>query len=188
MRWSRPLLAAVCAVVLGSCGNRHLVVKVDVLSYLDPDSTGVAFGPVPAVPGGFYSGEQAILRDIEINLVDGMSSVADVEGLSMTMSVLVADSTGSGADTLRIYMSDASIDPLTTPPVIVLPMTFSPGITDTVTVEAGGDTRVADLFAQKHIRMTVTTAFRGPDSGEDLNARIQMIALDAILVAGRKNL
>ena len=188
MRWSLPLLAALAVMALVGCGDRSLVVKVDVLSYLNPDSIAVSFGPVPAAPGGIYSGEQTIMKDIEINMVDGLSSVADVEGLSLNMSVLSADSTGSGADTLRLYMSDVAVDPLSTTPVMILPVTLSPGVTDTVTVEAGGDTRMADLFAQKHLRLTVTTAFRGPDSGEDLNARIAIIGLDAVLVAGRRNL
>jgi hypothetical protein len=188
MRWSVPLLAAVATMALIGCGDRSLVVKVDVLSYLHPDSIAVTFGPVPATPGGLYSGEQTIMKDIEINMVDGLSSVADVEGLSLNMSVMTADSTGSGADTLRLYMSDVGVDPLSTAPVMMLPVTFTPGVTDTVSVEVGGDTRMADLFAQKHLRLTFTTAFRGPDSGEDLNARIQITSLQAILVAGRRSL
>jgi hypothetical protein len=87
------------------------VVKVDVLSYLDPAVTDVRFGPVPAIPGGIYTGEQEIVSDVEVNLVAGTGSVAEVQDVSLTMSVIAEDSTGSGADTLRLYLGDQNTDP-----------------------------------------------------------------------------
>jgi len=184
---SRVLLAAVGVILLVGCGDRNLVLKVDVLSYLDPQMTQVAVGPIPPTPGGFVSGEQEVLSQ-DINLVDGMSSVAEVQGISISMSAEVADSTGSGADTLRLYLSDPAVNPRSTAPVMVVPITLTPGVTDTVAVSVGGDTRVADLFTQKRLRLTMTTSFRGPSSGPDLNARLKMLSLEAVLVAGRKSL
>jgi hypothetical protein len=182
----RFLVGLTVLVALAGCGNRHLVLKVDMLSYLDPSQTAVDVGPVPAIPGGVYSGEQDVVRDVEVNLVDGTGSVAEVRDVSITMTAIVADSTGAGTDTLRLYVSDIDVDPLTTPPAMTMPLTLSPGVTDTVTVELGGDSRVADLFTGRRMRMSLTTAFRGPDSGDPLNARIEIGALNAVLVAGRK--
>src|SRR5262245_2196062 len=110
MSRSRLLLAALGVLALAACGDRNLVLKVDVLSYLDPQMTQVAVGPVPPTPGGFVSGEQEVVTQ-DINLVDGTSSVAAVEGISISMSAEVADSTGSGADTLRLYLSDPAVNP-----------------------------------------------------------------------------
>ena len=187
MRWNRPLVVIAAAALLAGCGDRHLVLKVDVLSYLDPSLTRISFGPVPAVPGGLYAGEQDVVKDVEINLLDGTGSVAEVQNVSIAMSVIAEDSTGAGTDTLRLYISDPLVDPLTTPPAITLPIVLSPGVTDTVTADLGADTRVAELFTGKHMRLTLTTALRGPDSGEDLNARVRISALDAVLVAGWKS-
>ena len=186
MRPSRLLLLVAAAAVLG-CGDRRLVLKVDVLSYLDPSLTQVAFGPVPASPGGFYSGEQEVVKDVEVNLVEGMRNVAEVQSVSLTVSTIAADSTGTGADTLRLYLSDPSVDPMTTPPAALIPISLTPGVTDTVVAELGTDSRVADLFAGKRVRLTLTHAMRGPDSGEDLNARLRVQAIDAVLIAGRRN-
>jgi len=186
VRWLRPLLVTTAVAFLAACGNRHLIVQVDVLSYLDPSQTRVDLGPVPAAPGGIYTGEQEIVKDVEVNLVDGTESVAEVQSVSIAMSVIASDSTGSAQDTLRLYLSDTLIDPLTTPPVIELPIPLTPGVTDTVSIDVTTDSRVTDLFGQKRMRVTLTSALRGPDTGADLNARLDVKAIDAVLVAGRK--
>lgn len=188
-RFSRILLAsATCAgaLLLASCGNRNLVLDVDVLSYLDPSETQFDYGPVPAVPGGLYIGEQALVRDQSVNLVDNVSNVARVTSVSLELAVQWADSTGSGTDTLRIYMSDVNTDPLLTSPVFTQAVTLAPGVTDTASAVIAGNARVLDLFAQRKMRLAITTAYRGPSSGAPLagDARIQRI--HAIVVAGRK--
>jgi hypothetical protein len=179
-------LIAVLAALAG-CGDRRLVVHVDVLSYLDPSLTRVDVGPVPALPGGFASGEQEIVKDRELNLVDGTGNVSSVEDVSISMSAMAADSTGSGTDTLRLYLSDIGADPLDSPPVLTLPVAFVPGVTDTVEAELSADARVTALFAGKRLRATLTTSLRGPDSGDDLNARLRVLRLDAVVIASRKN-
>ena len=186
MRCARPLMFAAAAALLAGCGNRHLVVKVNVLSYLDPNLTQVAFGPVPAIPGGIYTGEQEIIKDTEVNLVDGTNSVAEVKNVSIAMTAITSDSTGTGADTLRLYLSDPGTNPLATPPALVMPLVLWPGSTDTVHVDLGTDSRVASLFTGKRMRVTLTTALRGPVSGQELNAHVRVSAIDAVLVAGRK--
>lgn len=188
MRWPRPVLLVAATALVAGCGDRHLVLKVDVLSYIDPSLTRVAVGPVPAVPGGLYTGEREVVKDLEVNLVDGTNSVAEVKDVSIAMTAVASDSTGAGADTLRLYVSDLTMDPRSTPPAVVLPVLLEPGVTDTVRVDLGTDSRVADLFTGRSIRLTLTTALRGPDTGEALNARIQVTAIDAVLVAGRKSL
>jgi len=186
MRWHRSLLVVAAAALIAGCGNRHLVLQVDVLSYLDPSLTDFSFGPVPPVPGGLYTGEQKLLEDVEVNLLEGTGSVAEVQSVSIAMSVIASDSTGAGTDTLRLYLSDPSVDPLTTTPAVILPITFVPGVTDTVAVDLGSDSRVAELFTDKRMRLTLTAAVHGPESGDPLNARVRLTGLDAVVVAGRK--
>jgi hypothetical protein len=186
----RRLLGAtllIAAAALAGCGNRHLVVKVDILSYLDPSLTRVAFGPVPVVPGGIYTGEQSIVQDIDVNLVDGTNSVSEVQSVSIKMTAIARDSTGAGADTLRLYLSEPEVDPLTTTPAVTLPITLTSGVTDTLEVDMSSDWRVQDLFAGKRMRLTLTTALRGPQSGAPLHASVRVSGLDAVLVAGRKS-
>lgn len=179
-------IVAIAALGLTGCGQRNVVVTVDLLSYLDPAVTRVAFGPVPAMPGGFYTGEQVVVKDKQVQLVDGGESLAEVHTVSISMTAIAADSTGSGSDTLRLYASEPDVDPLTTAPVVVLPVDLVPGVTDTILVDLGGDTRLAELFNRKRLRLTLTTALRGPESGDPLNGKVEVTALDAVVVAGRK--
>ena len=46
---------------------------------------------------------------------------------------------------------------------------------------------MAELFTGKRMRLTLTNALRGPDAGADLNGRLRVHALDAVLIAGRKS-
>jgi hypothetical protein len=184
----RRLLALLLAVSLplAGCGNRHLVVNVDVLSYMDPSLTDIPLGPLPAYPGGLYTGEQEIIKNIEVNLVDGTSSVSEVQSVAIAMMAIASDSTGAGSDTLRLYLCQLDEDPLSTDPAVTLPITLTPGQVDSVRIDLGTDSRVAELFSGKRMRLTLTTALRGPDSGEDLNARVKVASLTATVVASRK--
>lgn len=186
----RVLFAAVAAFAtvgaLAGCGDRNLVLHVDVHSYMDSSDTHIAFGPVPVVPGGVVTGEQPVVQDVEINLLDGTESLAEVINASIGITAIASASSGSGADTLRIYMSDPAIDPLDTPPVAVLPLALMAGVPDTASVDVAVDSRVADLFVGKRLRLSMTTSLRGPDSGSPLNGELRLTALDAMLVAGRK--
>jgi hypothetical protein len=182
----RIALVAASVLALAGCGDRQLVLHVDVMSWVDPASVSGSFGPVPVVPGGLASGEQTLLDGLEIPLVDGIGQVASVDLVTFRVSAVVQDSTGSGADTLRMYLSDPSTDPRTTSPVLTLPVTLSPGVTDTVTATADGDARVAQLFVDGRLKLTLTTSVRGPESGDPLNGRFRVNAVDATVIASRR--
>jgi hypothetical protein len=188
MRTRALILVAAAALALGGCGNHNLVLQVDVLSYLDPTLTALSFGPVPPAPGGIATGEIPLVDDEAINLIDGLNSVTEVHSVSIVLSAIVRDSTGSGSDTLRLYASDEDTHPRATPPVLEQVVTLVPGRTDTLEVLAPADPRVADLFVQRRMRLSVTTSLRGPESGDPLNGRVVLRTLDAIVIAGRKAL
>ena len=173
------------AALVAGCGDHRLVLDVDVLSYLDPASARASFGPVPAVPGGATTGEQAVFANRDVNLLEGLSSAVQVDAVSLSLAAEVADSTGSGSDTLRVYLSSPDVDPRSTPPVIARAVPMAPGVTDTVRVSVDGDPRVAELFAARRMRMTFTMALRGPESGAALNGRVRLTALRAVVIGSR---
>jgi hypothetical protein len=185
MKTLRTTLALLALAALAGCGDHALVLKVDILSYLDEAAATFPFGPIPAVPGGLATGEQTLVPDREVNLLEGLSDVADVQSVTFSVAAIVRDSTGSGEDTMRVYMSDAATAPRATPPVLVLPLVLVPGRTDTVAVATDGDARVRALFAQRRLRLEVTTSLRGPAGGADLNGSVRLDALDAVVVAKR---
>ncbi len=182
-RWTLTLMGL---VILAGCGLGNLVLKVDVLSYVDQSKTVIPFGPVPAFPGGMQTGEQDVVSQLDVNLLEGTNSITEVKDVSISMTILARDSTGAGSDTLRVDMSSAGTDPKTTPAVVQVPLVFSPGATDTVHVEVAGDSRVAGLFSGKHLWVTLTTSLHGPGSGASLNGELALTSLDAVLVAARK--
>jgi hypothetical protein len=186
MRTRALIVLAVAALALSGCGDHNLVLKVDVLSYLDPALRAVAFGPVPVAPGGLATGEQALVDDETINLLDGLNSVAEVHSVTIGLAAFAHDSTGSGSDTLRIYASDENTDPRSTPPVAELVVALTAGRDTTVDVTVPADSRVAELFVRRKMRLSVTTSLRGPESGDPLNGRVALRTLEAIVIAGRK--
>ncbi len=188
VRILRPTMIALVAALLAGCGDRNLVVNVDVLSYLDPSTTQFGFGPVPPQPGGFATGEVAIVKDVEINLIERPNDLAKTQSVSLAIAAEVRDSTGAGSDTLRLYLSDPGTDPLTLPAVATLPFNLVDGQADTVQVDVAGDQRLAALFDGSVLRLTATNALRGPASGSDLNGRMRLTVIRATVVAGRKGL
>lgn len=186
MRTRTGILAAMAALLLAGCGDHHLVLRVDVLSYVDPAMRWAWFGPVPPAPGGLATGEQALVDDETVNLVEGMGSVAEVQSVEITLGVIVRDSTGTGVDTLRLYASDEDTHPLATAPVLQQVVQLQPGVTDTVSVTVAGDRRLAELFLERMMRISVTSSGRGPESGEALNGSVELSTLEAVIIAGRK--
>ena len=186
MRTRSGILAALSVLLLAGCGDHNLVLRVDVLSYVDPVMRSAWFGPIPPAPGGLATGEQALVDDETINLVEGMSGVAEVQSVELTLGVIVRDSTGAGVDTLRLYASDEDTHPLETAPVLQQVVQLEPGVTDTVSVTVAGDRRLAELFVQRMMRISVSSSGRGPESGEALNGSVELNVLEAVVIAGRK--
>jgi len=174
------------ALALAGCGDRNLVLKVDVLSYLDPSLRAAAFGPVPAASPALVSGEQALVDDEAINLLESLNRVAEVHSVSIVLSAFAHDSTGSGSDTLRFYLSDQNTHPLATPPVVEVVVNLVAGRDTTLDLTVAADSRVAGLFVQPGMRLSVTTSLRGPESGDPLSGRVELRTIEAIVLAGRK--
>ncbi len=182
---TRPFLAlaALAALVLAGCGDRRLLVGVDALSFTSAEQRAIAFGPVPALPVPVTTGELCVLDDLDVSLFGGASDVVDVQAVTIAVSADVTDSTGSGLDTLRLYLSDAQTSPQSTTPVLEIPVTLTPGDTIPIRAVVNGDARVQSLFAQDKIRLSLTTALRGPATGQALNGRVVLTQLRADVVA-----
>lgn len=182
------LALALAVAPLAGCGDRNLVLNVDVLSFMSASQTAASVGPLPAMPGGVHVPESPLVDALEVNLLEGLTSAVSVRDVAVRLAAEFADSTGAGAETLRVYVSDPGVDPRTTIPVFSVPVALTPGRCDTVRASLQGDPRVAELFTRRRMKLTVTTALRGPTSGADLNARVRLLGLDATVIAGRKGI
>ena len=161
------------------CGDKNLILRVDLLSFLDPATTQGHYGPIP---GGIT--DSATVADVSVNLVPGISSVTTVESADIDVAAEFRNLTGSGGGTVRVYFSDAATDPLTTPPIVV-PVTLFPDSTTTVELTVAGDPRIANLFTGESLRMAlrlVLSSGAGPDS---LEGDAVLTRLRAVVVAGQ---
>ncbi len=182
----RASLALALAALLAGCGDRNLVLSVDILSFLSPSQTQSTIGPMPGVPGGAATGEIPLVDDQQIQLFEGLGDASEVKAVTVTARIESADSTGSGTDTLRVYLTSSADPPTSQPPVLTAVVAMTPGVTDTVTAVLDGSPALADLFTRKLVRLSITNSVRGPDVGETLNARTRLIELQAVVIAGRK--
>ena len=119
MRARRLALLLGAAFVFGGCGDRNLVLNVDVKSFLTESQSKASIGPVPVVLGGLFLGEQKLVDDLTVNLLDGVSGVVEVRDVSVRLRTAFHDSTGEGSDTLKVYVSDENTDPMSTAPALV---------------------------------------------------------------------
>jgi len=184
----RPLLLVILAGALAGCGDRRLLLGVDALSFTSPQDRVDPFGPVPALVVPVQTGEVPVLDDLHVNLFGGADQIVNVDQATLTLSANLADSTGSGLDTLRVYMSDVSTDPRTTAPVVIAPVVLTPGQSTSIHAVVGGDPRVTSLFTNSQMRVTVTTSLQGPAVGQPLNGVITLTTLRADVVASRRNM
>ena len=191
-RAARPavmlLLASVALMALPGCGQRNIVLNVDVLSYMDASDTEFNFGPVPALPGGFATGEQSVVPEADINLVGNFADIADIHTVSLRIAIASESYSGDGADTLRFYLSEPGTDPRTTPVVMMVPLTLTASVADTTVTEITGDERVLGLFSSQAMKLAITTSLRGPSNGDALSGRVTITGIDATVIAGRKGL
>ncbi len=102
MRTRALILVAVAALALAGCGDHRLVLTVDVLSYLDESQTNVQIG---ALPAGELPAPVPIVDDHTINLISGLSEVAEVRSVTLVLGGELTAASGSGSGRLRLYLS-----------------------------------------------------------------------------------
>ena len=183
MRTRAFIVIAVAALALAGCGDRNLVLKVDVLSYLDDSQKTINVAAVPAVG---EIGSIPILPDMSINLIKGLDAAAQVRSATLSLGGQVTVESGSGSGKFKLYLSDEDTDPLTTQPVMNVPVTFSAGSPAIVDAETAGSLAMAELFTQEKLRLAVVLDSVVIAPPGVTNMTVNITRLEAIVIAGRK--
>lgn len=190
MRTRAFIVIAVAALALAGCGNHNLVLKVDVLSYLDAAQTTFNVETVPAV--GEVPIAIPIIEDMSISLIEGLDDAAKVKSITLSMGMGVTVASGSGSGRFRMYLSDENTPPLTTTPVMNAPVEFSagsPGIVDATFPDADADAaeqlRVAELFTHKNLRLAVVLD-EVDITSTVTDMTVTITKFEAVVLAGRK--
>jgi hypothetical protein len=167
------------ALVLAGCGDKSLILRVDILSFLAPSDKQAHYGPVP----GGLSDSVVVTPSRSLSLLPGIKDITVVQSVSIDAAGVFANTTGSGTGSVKIFLSPEGTDPFTTDTTpIVLPVTLSPATNDTVRVTIDGDQQLKDLFvgnkAELGIRATLNAAVGPPVEGD-----FTLIELRAIVTA-----
>jgi hypothetical protein len=174
-----PLLMVLLGLAAAGCGDKALILRVDLLSFLSASEKSAHYGPIP----GGVSDSVVVTPSRAINLLPGIRDITSVSDVAIDAAGTFANTTGSGTGTVKIYVSAEGTDPFTadTTP-IVIPVTLAPATTDTVSVTISGDSQLADLFlgdkAQLGMRVTLDSAV-----GPALEGDFTLITLRAIVTA-----
>jgi hypothetical protein len=172
------VFTAVLTIV--GCGAKNLILRVDLLSFLDPSETQGHYGPVP----GGLSDSLTIAADRSIDLVPGISSVTVVKSADLEIVGEFRNDTGTGSGTVKIYLSDPATDPLTTTPIVV-PVTLAPATTDTVSISLAGDPRIAALFTEEAMRLAIKLTLTSAAGPDPIEGDFVLTRLRAIVIAGQ---
>jgi hypothetical protein len=174
------LLAALAA--LPGCGNRSLVLTVNLLSFLDPAQRTQDYGPVPPdVPR-----TDVDVASQEVNLVQGVGDAVNVESASLKLGVRFENQTGSASGSLRVYIAPAdSADPYSVPPVADVPVTLMPNDTTHIDTEIDSSPELAAALTQSRAKIAVRISFDTTGSLAPLQGTETTEELVAIVITKR---
>lgn len=118
-------------LMLSGCGDRSLILTVDVLSFLSPSDVSQSY----SVPGGFPADTVDVASET-VNLLPGIEDVTEVASATLKIGASFDNQTGSASGILLIYIASAdSTDPFTTTPIASLPVALTPNNVTNVSTE-----------------------------------------------------
>lgn len=143
-----PFLAA-------GCGDRSLILTVDVLSFLDPADVSEAYGPIPAG----LSGVSVDVASEEVSLLPGVEDVTEVSSAKLEIGASFDNTTGSATGQLQIFITSAdSADVYSTAPIADIPVSVTPGNVTNVSTEVTSDA-LAEALVQDKVKIGVRITF-----------------------------
>lgn len=141
-------------LLMGGCGDRSLILTVDVLSFLSPSDVTQAY----SVPGGFASTTIDVASE-SVNLLPGVEDVTDVMSASLKIAASFDNQTGTASGNLLIYIASAdSTDPFTTTPIATLPIALTPNNVTNVNTEVSS-AELAQALVHQSARVGIRVTF-----------------------------
>ena len=151
-------LLALAGLALGpaGCGDRNMVLTVNLLSFIAPADRSGGYGPIPA---GLV-GTSVDLIDQDVTLLPGLSSVVDVESATLRIGMRFENQTGSASGHVLVYLAPSdSTSAFGVPPLADIPVTLAPNDTVQVATEIASSPALAAALTQEHARLGVRVSF-----------------------------
>jgi len=139
------------------CGNRNLILTVDILSFLDPASKVVNYNiPVP-IP----SDTVEVFSD-SLSLLQGVSDVTRAVAASLDIAASFDNTSGAATGNLLIYIAAAdSSNPFTTTPIADVPFTLLAGQITNISTHVDASASLAEALTHDKAEVGLRVVFNG---------------------------
>lgn len=143
--------------LLAGCGNRNLILTVDILSFLDPASKTVNYD-VPAI---FPNDTIEVFSD-SLNLLQGVGDVTRAVAASLDIAASFDNTSGAATGSILIYIAAAdSSSPFTTTPIADVPFQLLPGQVTNVSTHVDASASLAEALTHDKAQVGVRVIFNG---------------------------
>jgi hypothetical protein len=140
------------------CGNRNLILTVDVLSFLDPSSRQESYGPIPS---GFPQDTVDVFSD-SLNLLPGIGDLSRVASASLKVGASFDNASGAANAEFLVYFAGAdSSDPFKTTPIADIPVQLLPGQVTNVNTEIDASPALAEALTHDRAKVGIRLVFSG---------------------------
>ncbi len=154
-RWMAVGLIAMLPLLAAGCGDRSLILTVDVLSFLDPADVSQNYGPIP----GGLSSVTVDVASQEVSLLPGIADVTEIASASLQIGASFDNSTGSASAHLLIFITSAdSADVFSSVPIADIPITLTPATITNVSTEITSNA-LAQAMVQKKVEIGLRVSF-----------------------------
>src|SRR5512134_170164 len=159
----RRVLATLFALTLlaAGCGDRSLILTINVLSFLDPSEVSTDY----SAPGGVPSATVDV-ADQTVNLLQGVDDVTDIASATLDIAATFDNQTGTATGTLLFYaVPSDTVSPFTSAPIASIPISLTPGTITNVDTRVSSDALAEALVSDRArigLRISLDTSATPP--------------------------
>jgi hypothetical protein len=180
-RWMTVGLIAMLSLLAG-CGDRSLILTVDVLSFLDPADVSQSYGPIP---GGLSSVTVDVASE-QVSLLPGVEDVTEIASASLQIGASFDNATGSASVHLLIHITSAdSADVFSSAPIADVPLSLTPGAITNVSTEISSNA-LAQALVQDKVKIGLRVSFDTSSSAVPVQGTETITKLLATVITKKK--
>jgi hypothetical protein len=179
-RWIACLL--LLPVLAAGCGDRSLILTVDVLSFLDPADVTQAYGPIPA---GLPNTSVDVVSQ-EVSLLPGIQDVTEVSTAKLEIGASFDNTTGSASAHVQVFITSAdSADVFSTTPIADVPLTLTPANVTNVATEVTS-VALAQALVEPKVKIGLRITFNTIGSLAPVQGTESITLLRATVITKKK--
>jgi hypothetical protein len=165
--------------VIVGCGDKSLILTIDLLSFIDPALVTTPYGPIaPDTPTTTVD-----FINENVNLLEGIEDATRVASAKITVAAEIVNETGNASGRLVVHIDSAGTDdPLAGEPIIDIPVNLRPGQTTTVRDEVKTTPELIDVLTQSAARIAVRFTFNTIGSAAAVEGNATLTQLLAVVV------